>query len=648
MSTDASPGKAAGETEAPMCRARDRLWVGYVGVSLAFVAAYAATAGHDLAQAIIFAGSNLAAVVAILVGIRMNRPARPGAWYLLAAGQVTYLVGNVWWYVVAAAEGRPSVFPSPATEIFLVSYLLSALALLQLVRARRAGGDWSALLDALIVTIAFSCANFALVVAPQLTTTQLSSYGQLLAGVYPFLDMIFLVLAARLFFGADRARGALTPLAAWAAALLVADLVYGLHQVKGVEQDGDWPFYGYLASFLFVGVAGLHPAMREIAAQREQPHVAGRVRLAALGLCGLVVPTLVVQSVRDGQRIEPIVLSCASAIMFIVLMLRVGDLLKKTVAAGRTEQERLQQFLEAIPIGVEVRDAATARPVYVNQVAGRILGYDPGRVDALADLPHLYAGDTGEPYAPERLPVNRARQGHVTTVDDIEVERDAQRRQLHVVATPIRDGEQVRYVLTAFADVTAERQMAEELRQLSVIDELTDVNNRRGFLLAARNELALAELARRPGVLLFIDVDGLKLINDTYGHSVGDHALRSASTLLRANTRRRDVLGRIGGDEFCVLLTETSVLSDVDVWAARLREQVVRHNATSRQPYRLALTVGATAFDHDTPHTIEELIDRADAAMYQARELDGDKDAERPVRILRPTTGTRTERTSGP
>ncbi|MEU8001715.1 sensor domain-containing diguanylate cyclase [Catellatospora sp. NPDC049111] len=641
MSTDASSGTAAGESPGPRGPAGVRVWIGYAWLSLSLLAAYWVAAGHALTQAVIFTGSSLAAVVAILAGIRLNRPTSPGAWYLLAAGQAVYLLGGVCWYVVAAAQGRPTMFPSPATEIYLASYVLNGLALVQLIRARRAGGDWSALLDALIVTVAFTSAYFVLVVAPLLTTSELSRYGQLLAGLYPFLDMIFLMLAVRLFLGVGRSRRALVPLAAWAAALLLADLVYGLEQVRGVGDDGDWPFYGYLVSFLFVGVAALHPAMRDVTAHREEAGTAGRARLAALALCGLAVPALVVDSVRQGQQIEPIVLACASAVMFVLLMLRVGDLLRKIVAAGRREQARLQQFLEAIPIGVDVRDAGTGRSVYANQVAGQILGYEPGRVHSPAQLPHLYTTGTGEPYPPDRLPVTQARQGHVAAVEDMEVERDAQRRQLRVVATPIRDGERVSYVLTAFADITAERRMAEELRQLAVIDELTGVNNRRGFLLAARQELALAEQARRPGVLLFVDLDGLKIINDTYGHGVGDHALESTSKLLQANIRRRDVLGRIGGDEFCVLLTEAGRISDVDLWTGRLRERVSRHNETSRQPYRLALTVGATFIDQGAPNTIEDLIARADAAMYQAREQHNGQDFQGPVRILRLIQDTR-------
>ena len=86
------------------------LW-GYVGISLALIGAYVAAAGHDLTQSIIYVCSNLAAAVAILVGIRRHRPKRPQGWYWLAAGQAAFLVGNVRWYVVPAAEWPADALP---------------------------------------------------------------------------------------------------------------------------------------------------------------------------------------------------------------------------------------------------------------------------------------------------------------------------------------------------------------------------------------------------------------------------------------------------------------------------------------------------------------------------------------------------------
>ena len=159
--------------------------------------------------------------------------------------------------------------------------------------------------------------------------------------------------------------------------------------------------------------------------------------------------------------------------MFILLMLRVADLLAKTKAAARREHRQLQQFLEAIPIGVCVRDAVTGEPAYVNRFANELLGYDPGEVPSPYDLPNLYVSGTDEAYPPSRLPIVHALRGETASVDNIEVAVDQQRRRLSVVGTPIREEDRVRYALTAFADITAERQMAEELRKLADIDPLT-------------------------------------------------------------------------------------------------------------------------------------------------------------------------------
>ncbi len=121
----------------------------------------------------------------------------------------------------------------------------------------------------------------------------------------------------------------------------------------------------------------------------------------------------------------------------------------------------------------------------------------------------------------------------------------------------------MRYALTAFADITAERQMAEELRKLADVDPLTEVNNRRGFVLAARAQLARVQQEGRGAALLFVDLDGLKSINDTHGHAIGDQAIRRIASLLKASVHGPDVVGRVGGDEFCALLADVSTPQSV-------------------------------------------------------------------------------------
>jgi diguanylate cyclase (GGDEF)-like protein len=600
---------------------------GYIGISLALIGVYLASAGHDVNQSIIYVASNLAAALAILMGIRLHRPKRPEGWYWLAAGQAAFLAGNVRWYVVPAAAGRPTPFPSYADWAFLAGAVITAFAILLFIRARRAGSDWSALLDALVVTATFSSVFYVLVVAPKLAASDLPLLGVLIAGAYPFVDAVLVMLVSRLLFGAGRTDLALVLLAAWATTQLLADTTYGILQVGGSLRDGSLPFYGYMAAALLVGAAALHPTMRDIAVRSEvAPQPPRRSRMVVIGLCGLTVPALVINEVRQGQRVEPIVLACATAIMFILLMLRVADLLAKTKAAARQEHRQLQQFLEAIPIGVCVRDAVTEEPAYVNRVASELLGYDPGTVASPYDLPNLYLSGTDEPYPPGRLPIAHALRGQTASVDNLEVAVNHTRRRLNVVGTPIREADRVRYAVTAFADITAERQMAEELRKLADIDPLTGVNNRRGFLVAARTQLARVQQERRGAALLFVDLDGLKSINDTHGHGIGDQAIRLIASLLTASVRRSDVVGRIGGDEFCALLPDVSTSKESERWVRRLRAQVDVSNSSNLQPH-LTITVGSAIFDPAAPSTVEELMERADEAMYHARH---ERDRARP------------------
>lgn len=520
-----------------------------------------------------------------------------------------------------AAAGRPAPFPSYADWAFLAGSVITAFAILLFIRARRAGSDWSALLDALVVTAAFSSVLYVLVVAPYLTTSDLSLLGLLIAGAYPFMDAVLVMLVSRLLFGARHINPALVLLAAWATTQLFADTTYGIHQVGNSLRDGSLPFYGYMTAALLVGAAALHPTMRDIAVRSDvAPQPPRRIRMVVLGLCGLTVPALVINEVRQGERAEPIVLSGATAIMFILLMLRVGDLLTKTKAAAREEHRQLQQFLEAIPIGVCVRDAVTEEPAYANRVATELLGYDPRKVASPYHLPSLYLCGTDEPYPPGRLPIVHALRGDTASVDNIEVAVKQMRRRLNVVSTPIREQDRMRYALTAFADITAERQMADELRKLADIDPLTGVNNRRGFLLAARTQLARVQQERRGAALLFVDLDGLRSINDTHGHGIGDQAIRLIASLLKASVRRSDVVGRVGGDEFCALLADVNTPKESERWVRRLRAQVDVRNGSNVEPH-LTITVGSAIFDPAAPSTVEELMVRADEAMYQARRV---------------------------
>ncbi|MGH8175136.1 MAG: GGDEF domain-containing protein [Steroidobacter sp.] len=158
------------------------------------------------------------------------------------------------------------------------------------------------------------------------------------------------------------------------------------------------------------------------------------------------------------------------------------------------------------------------------------------------------------------------------------------------------------------------RRNAEHMESLSLNDELTTLRNRRGFFELAGQALKVAKREHHALGLFFMDLNGLKAINDTFGHLVGDRALRDAATMLRQTFRDSDILGRLGGDEFVAL---AHVSRDVDALRRRLREHLDAFNAAGERPYILDLSIGTTLVNADTDENIETLIERADAAMYE-------------------------------
>lgn len=150
---------------------------------------------------------------------------------------------------------------------------------------------------------------------------------------------------------------------------------------------------------------------------------------------------------------------------------------------------------------------------------------------------------------------------------------------------------------------------------LSYLDELTGLHNRRGFLRYARVQLDAAALARRPMLLIFVDLDDLKDINDRLGHAAGDRALVDTGTVLKSTFRERDVVARLGGDEFVVLVTDASVVREPDL-LARLSARLDALNGRAGREFQLAFSTGVSAFDPANPESLEELLSEADSRMY--------------------------------
>jgi diguanylate cyclase (GGDEF)-like protein len=150
---------------------------------------------------------------------------------------------------------------------------------------------------------------------------------------------------------------------------------------------------------------------------------------------------------------------------------------------------------------------------------------------------------------------------------------------------------------------------------------LTGLLNRRGFLSLAEQQLKIAQREVWELVLLFADLDGLKNINDNFGHPEGDRALRTVATILRETFRTSDLIARLGGDEFIVLAINAPA-AGIQTMVARLQRNIERYNAQN-QYYQLSLSYGVAQFDPHLETSLESLIFKADQALYEQKRNKG-------------------------
>ncbi len=178
-------------------------------------------------------------------------------------------------------------------------------------------------------------------------------------------------------------------------------------------------------------------------------------------------------------------------------------------------------------------------------------------------------------------------------------------------------------LLTAAALLSAFREEAErQLRALAISDSLTGLLNRRAWNERAEALLADARRYGHPLIVLMIDLDGFKSINDQHGHAQGDAALRLVAQTLTQQLRSGDLAGRYGGEEFCVLLSHTREAAAITL-DQRLRAAMHR-NAAERLGFPLAYSAGLAAFGPDDAD-LEQLLRRADAALYEAKRAGRDQ-----------------------
>ena len=268
---------------------------GYAAAGAVAIAAYFAAGGHAGLQAAIYQAVDVGAVVAVLAGVRRNRPRDPRPWLLFAGALALWTAGDTYWNVYVWFLGSTAPFPSPADIAYLAGYPLLALGVLALMRG------WGRprlrdLLDGAVISVAAAIVIWVALVGP-LARGTLSSYATTVSVAEPVADVALLLAFTQLVLRGRAASVALRLVTASVAFQLVADFVYGYLNFRGAYANGMPLDAGWLAAYVLWGVAALHPSMGRIQTLPARVDELSRRRIAVLALSlGAPPAVLVVQA----------------------------------------------------------------------------------------------------------------------------------------------------------------------------------------------------------------------------------------------------------------------------------------------------------------------------------------------------------------
>jgi diguanylate cyclase (GGDEF)-like protein/PAS domain S-box-containing protein len=587
-----------------------------VGAAIAVAIAYVALPASAAAE-VIRVVAPAVGVGAIWVGTAEFRPPRRLPWALIAVALGLTAAANLVW--ASRYFGGEDTFPSVADAIRLGS-LVALVAGLSILAREAEGSERDALggIEIAIVGIAIGLGVWLAVVEPYLADDTIDVVDRIWAVVIPMVGALAVAMASRMAIQSSFRSPAPALMTIGVSLTLLAETTRSIAELRDEFGPGGIVASLAIPASLVIGASALDPTMTRMNRVVENSGTFSFGRVVWLSVAALTPLTVLLTLLATGlgTATTRTIAAVCSVVVVVLALTRMWRLVATVqVLTERRGQDRLAAMVEHSSDVVLLVDAdgviRYASPGLASTLGHRAADWTDRSVIDLV---------SGEDRAAAEAELRRAvRLGHggMVKFEASLVRVDGERRRMEATIANLLGGDAVDGVVATFRDVTEQRNLERQLSHRAFHDELTGLANRALFLDRMDHALRVVRGEDDPVVVLFVDLDDFKSVNDALGHGVGDQMLRAIADRLRRVSGTGDTPARLGGDEFALLLEDHGGVDRALDVAERLLAELRQPVALAGYDLTVLASVGVAVA---TPGmTTAGLLRDADIAMYEAK-----------------------------
>ena len=578
-------------------------------VAAGFVVAYLLADGAPAAEWLTVAAPALTALAALTVAAM--RPVRIVPPLVLSAGFALMTVAT-WWAVVDLDRGT-LVFPGDPAAVLVLAYPALIAATIAMTSRQRNSPDPLGGSEPIMYTIAVTALVWVAVTGPQFDGDGFPLRDQAWVWIFPLLDAVLAMLALRRMTTHDGARFQLMTLGFLL--LGAGHAAIGWAAYDGRLEPGSWEAIAPAVGCIVLALAISRPVTTAPSGDAANVHW---TQVFGLFVAALVPLGVLVLMLATGlaSRSSSIVVSVATVAVIVFALVRMWHLVHQVqILSEQRGRDRLAAMVEHSSDVVMLADA-DGKVNYASPGLRAMLGHDPESW-AGRDLVDVVVEDERDGARRHLDRVIEHGPGGTVEFEVTLVHLDGQLRKAVVVIANLVGGSAVDGIVATFRDVTDQRNLERQLSHRAFHDELTGLANRALFLDRMDHALRVARHEVDPVVVLFIDLDDFKRVNDEHGHAVGDRVLKAIADRIRRAASSGDTVARLGGDEFALLLEDRGGIDRAIDVAERLLETLREPLTIANEEVAVLASVGVAVATSGMSTT--GLLRDADIAMYEAK-----------------------------